>query len=75
MLGVFLSRIRRGTSITDAFQKIVKTSGRRPKKLWVDQGTDFTTECFEGGWKRMMLKCTASTTKVKLLWWRGLIVQ
>ena len=32
-------------SITDAFQKIVKTSGRT-KKLWVDQGTEFYNRVF-----------------------------
>ena len=35
-------------SITDAFKKIVKTSGRRPKKLWVDQGTEFYNRVFRG---------------------------
>ena len=30
-----------GKSITDSFEKIVKTSGRRPKKLWVFQGIEF----------------------------------
>ena len=37
-----------GKSITDAFKKIVKTSGRRPKKLWVDQGTEFYNRMFRG---------------------------
>ena len=37
-----------GKSITDAFQKIVKMSGRRPKKLWVDQGTEFYNRVFRG---------------------------
>ena len=37
-----------GKSITDAFQKIVKTSGRRPKQLWVDQGTEFLQQSVSG---------------------------
>ena len=37
-----------GKSITDVFQKIVKTSGRRPKKLWVDQGTELYNRVFRG---------------------------
>ena len=37
-----------GKSITDAFKKIVKTSRRRPKKLWVDQGTEFYNRVFRG---------------------------
>ena len=39
-----------GKSITDAFQKIVKTSERRPKKLWVDQGTEFYNRVF---WRKL----------------------
>ena len=64
-----------GKSITDAFKKIVKKSGRRPKSYGLIKAQSFTTECFGGGWRRMMLRCTTSTTKVKLLWWRGLIVR
>ena len=37
-----------GKSIIDAFKKVVKTSGRRPKKLWVDQGTEFYNRVFRG---------------------------
>ena len=37
-----------GKLITDAFQKIVKTSGRRPKILWVDQGPEFYNRVFRG---------------------------
>lgn len=35
-----------GKSITDAFKLIVKTSGRKPTKLWVDQGTEFYNRVF-----------------------------
>ena len=37
-----------GKSITDALQKKVKMSGRRSKKLWVDQGTEFYNTVFPG---------------------------
>ena len=30
-----------GRAVTDAFQNILHTSGRRPKKLWVDEGKEF----------------------------------
>ena len=36
-----------GRSITDAFQLIVKTSRRKPNKLWVDQGTEFYNRVFK----------------------------
>ena len=35
-----------GKTITDTFQKLVKTSGRKPKMLWVDQGTEFYNRVF-----------------------------
>ena len=35
-----------GKTITDTFQKLVKTSGRKPKMLWVDQGTEFYNTVF-----------------------------
>ena len=38
-----------GKSITDAFQKIVKTSGRRPKSYGLIKAQSFTTECFGCG--------------------------
>ncbi len=37
-----------GRSITDAFNKVVKSSGRKPEKLWVDQGTEFYNRVFRG---------------------------
>ena len=37
-----------GKSITDAFKEIVKTSGRRTEKLWVDQGTECYNRVFRG---------------------------
>ena len=35
-----------GKTITDTFQKLSKTSGRKPKMLWVDQGTEFYNRVF-----------------------------
>ena len=34
------------TSIVNAFQKII-SEGRKPNKIWVDQGSDFTIILFE----------------------------
>lgn len=36
-----------GKSITDAFQHIVKSSNRKPEKLWVDQGSEFYDRTFD----------------------------
>ena len=47
MLGLFLQKIKKGVSIVNAFQKILKKSdrseakpkGRKPNKIWVDKGS------------------------------------
>ena len=37
---------KKGVSIVNAFQKII-SEGRKPNKIWVDQGSDFTIILFE----------------------------
>ena len=32
---------KKGISIVNAFQKILKESDRRPNKIWVDKGSEF----------------------------------
>ena len=32
---------KKGTTITNAFQKILKESNRKPNKIWVDKGSEF----------------------------------
>ena len=39
-LVVFLKYIK-GIKITDAFQKMLLESGRKPNKLWIDKGSEF----------------------------------
>ena len=33
---------KKGVSIVNAFQKILGKSGRKPNKIWVDKGSEFT---------------------------------
>ena len=47
MPGLFLSKIKKGVSIVDAFQKILDDSNRKPNKIWVDQGSEFYNNCFK----------------------------
>ena len=35
------SKDKRGITITNAFQEILKESNRKPNKIWVDKGTEF----------------------------------
>ena len=32
---------KKGITITNAFQKILKESNRKPDKIWVDKGSEF----------------------------------
>ena len=34
-------------SIVDIFQKILKESNRKPKKIWLEKGSEFYKSCFK----------------------------
>ena len=38
---------KKGISIVNAFDKIIKQSNRKPNKIWVDQGGEFYNNIFE----------------------------
>ena len=38
---------KKGISIVNAFNKIIKQSGRKPNKIWVDQGGEFYNNVFK----------------------------
>ena len=38
---------RKGISITNGFNKIIKQSGTKPNKIWIDQGSEFYNKDFE----------------------------
>ena len=42
---------KKGISITNAFNNIIKQSRRKPKKIWVDQGSEFYNNNFKNGYK------------------------
>ena len=41
MPGLFLSKIKKGVSIVDAFQKILDDSDRKPNKIWLIKEVNF----------------------------------
>ena len=47
---------KKGVSIINAFQKILKKSNRKPNKIWVHKGTEFynTNNSFKNGYKTMI---------------------
>ena len=38
---VILLKDKKGITITNAFQKILDESNRKPNKIWVDEGSEF----------------------------------
>ena len=38
---------KKGISIVNAFQKILKESNRKPNKIWVDKGSEFYNNSFK----------------------------
>ena len=44
-----LVKDKKGISIVDAFQKILKESNRKSSKIWVDKGSEFYNNSF-GQW-------------------------
>ena len=41
------SKDKKGISIVNAFDKIIKQSNRKPNKIWVDQGSEFYNRDFK----------------------------
>ena len=44
---VVLLKDKKGISIVNAFDKIIKQSNRKPNKIWVDQGGEFYNNAFK----------------------------
>ena len=45
---------KKGISIVNAFNKIIKQSNRKPNKIWVDQGGEFYNSDFKNGYQTMI---------------------
>ena len=43
---IFPIKNKKGISIVDAFQKILKESNRKPNKIWIDKGSEFFNNSF-----------------------------
>ena len=37
-------KAKKGTTITNSFHKNLDKSRRKPNKLWIDEGSNFTTD-------------------------------
>ena len=38
---------KKGTSIVNAFKKIISEGQRKPNKIWINQGSEFYNQCFK----------------------------
>ena len=54
---------KKGVSIVNAFNKIIKQSNRKPNKIWVDQGGEFYN-VLKNGCQIMILICIQHIMKV-----------
>ena len=48
---------KKGISIVNDFQKILKESDRRPNKMWVDKESEFYNNSFKKWLQIMILSC------------------
>ena len=55
---------KKGISIINAFNKIIKQSNRKPNKIWVDQGGEFYNIVLKNGYQTMLLLCIQLVMKV-----------
>ena len=65
-------KYKKGVSIVYVFQKII-SKGRKPNKIWVDQGSKFYNNSFKDFLKRITLKYIQHTMKENLLLLRDLL--
>ena len=62
---------KKGTSIVNAFQKVI-SEGRKPNKVWVNQGSEFYSNSFKE-FLKITLKCIQHAMKENLLLLRDLL--
>ena len=55
---------KKGISIVNPFNKIIKQFNRKPNNIWVDQGSEFYNRVFKNGYQTMILLCTRRIMKV-----------
>ena len=45
--GLLLKKMKKGTSIVNAFKRIVSKGQRKPNKIWVDESSEFYNQSFK----------------------------
>ena len=65
MLGLFLQKIKKGVSIVNAFQSILKKSNRKPNKNWVDKDSEFYNSHFKKWLKDNSIEIYSTHNEIK----------
>ena len=58
---------KKGVTITNPFQKILKGSNRKPKKIWLDNGSKLYNRSMKSWLEKMILKSIQHIMKESLL--------
>ena len=64
---------KKGTSIVNAFKKIISEGQRKPNKIWVDQGSEFYNQSFKDFLKINNIEMYSTYNERKLLLLRDLL--
>ena len=59
---------KKGISVTNGFNKIIKQSGRKPNKIWVDQGSEFYNHVFKRWLSRNNIIMYSTYNEGKIYW-------
>ena len=70
---VFPLKDKKGVSIVNAFQIILKKSNRKLNKIWVDKDSESYNNCFKNVYKTMILLCIQLIMKENLLLLKDLL--
>ena len=70
---VFPLKDKKGVSIVNAFQIILKKSNRKLNKIWVDKDSESYNNCFKNVYKTMILLCIQHIMKENLLLLKDLL--
>ena len=55
---VVLQKIKKGVTIVNAFRKILNDLKRKPKKIWVDKGSEFYIRSVKSWLEKNMKMCS-----------------
>ena len=58
-------KYKKGTTITNAFQKILDESNRKPNKIWIDKGSEFYNRSMKSWLEKNAIKIYSLYSKGK----------